>query len=52
MRSTTGGLNMGFTTKLGYEVSEENYNAIKAICPDLSFEEVLRMVDLFKTNQI
>jgi hypothetical protein len=43
---------MIYQTKEGYTISEENYNKIKEICPRLSFEEIMRMIDLFKLDII
>ena len=43
---------MQYQTKAGYVISEENYNKIKEICPQLSFEEIMRMIDLFKAELI
>lgn len=39
-----------YQTQEGYVVSEENLNSIKEICPELSFNEILRMIDLWKTT--
>jgi hypothetical protein len=39
---------MEYITKDGYVITQAMYNEIKEICPDLSFDEILRMVDLFK----
>ncbi len=39
-----------YQTQEGYVISEENFNSIKEICPLLSFQEILRMVDLWKTT--
>ena len=39
---------MEYITKDGYVITQAMYNEIKEICPDLSFEEILRLVDLFK----
>jgi len=41
---------MEYQTKDGYVISEETYNNIKEICPQLSFEEIMRLVDLFKSG--
>ena len=35
-------------TKHGWTITQPMYNEIKEICPDLSLEEILRLVDLFK----
>jgi hypothetical protein len=43
---------MEYQTKDGYIISEENYNKIKEICPRLSFDEIMRMIDLFKSEII
>jgi hypothetical protein len=39
---------MEYITKDGWIITQAMYNEIKEICPDLSFEEILRLVDLFK----
>ena len=39
---------MEYITKDGWTITQSMYNEIKEICPDLSFEEILRLVDLFK----
>ena len=39
---------MEYITKDGWLITQDMYNEIKEICPDLSFEEILRLVDLFK----
>jgi hypothetical protein len=39
---------MEYITKNGWTITKAMYNEIKEICPDLSFEEILRLVDLFK----
>jgi hypothetical protein len=39
---------MEYITKDGWTITQAMYNEIKEICPDLSFEEILRLVDLFK----
>ena len=39
---------MEYITKDGWVVTQAMYNEIKEICPNLSFEEILRLVDLFK----
>lgn len=39
---------MEYITNDGWVVTKDMYNEIKEICPDLSFEEILRLVDLFK----
>ncbi len=46
------GYKMQYQTKDGYIISEENYNKIKEICPRLSFDEIMRMIDLFKSEII
>lgn len=43
---------MQYQTIEGYVISEENFNKIKEICPQLSFEEIMRMIDLFKSGII
>jgi hypothetical protein len=39
---------MEYITNDGWVVTQDMYNEIKEICFDLSFEEILRLVDLFK----
>jgi hypothetical protein len=39
---------MEYITNKGWTITQSMYNEIKEICPDLSFEEILRLVDLFK----
>ena len=39
---------MEYITNNGWVVTQAMYNEIKEICPELSFEEILRLVDLFK----
>jgi hypothetical protein len=39
---------MEYITKDGWVITQAMYNEIKEICPDLSFEEILRLCDLFK----
>ena len=41
---------MEYQTKDGYVISEENYNKIKELCPQLSFDEIMRLIDLFKSG--
>ena len=43
---------MEYETKDGWIITEEMYNQIKALLPGLSFNEILRVVDLIKSNQI
>jgi hypothetical protein len=43
---------MQYQTKEGYVISEENFNKVKEMCPQLSFEEIMRMIDLFKSGII
>jgi len=43
---------MEYQTKDGYVISEENYNKIKELCPQLSFDEIMRLIDLFKADII
>lgn len=43
---------MQYITKNGWIVTDEMYNQIKEICPDLVFDEILRLVDIMKSNQI
>jgi hypothetical protein len=43
---------MEYITKDGWVITQAMYNEIKEICPDLSFDEILRMVDLMKSNRI
>lgn len=43
---------MEYITKDGWIVTDEMYNQIKQICPDLVFDEILRLVDIMKSNQI
>lgn len=41
-----------YQTKDGYIISESAYKEIKEICPQLSHQEILRLVDLFKSGII
>lgn len=41
-----------YQTKDGYIISEEQYKEIKEICPQLSHQQILRLVDLFKAGVI
>jgi hypothetical protein len=43
---------MGYITNDGWIVTDEMYNQIKEICPDLVFDEILRLVDIMKSDQI
>ena len=43
---------MEYITKNGWIVTQAMYNEIKQICPVLNFEEILRLVDLMKSNSI
>ena len=43
---------MGYVTKDGWIVTDEMYNQIKEICPNLVFDEILRLVDIMKSDQI
>jgi hypothetical protein len=43
---------MEYQTKGGYVISEENYNKIKELCPQLSFDEIMRLIDLFKSGAV
>ena len=43
---------MEYITKDGWVVTQAMYNELKEICSDLSFEEILRMVDLCKSGLI
>jgi len=43
---------MEYITKDGWVITEAMYNQIKEICPDLVFDEILRLVDLMKSNAI
>jgi len=43
---------MEYITKDGWLVTQQMYNEIKEICPDLSFNEILRLVDLMKSDSI
>jgi hypothetical protein len=43
---------MEYITKDGWVITQAMYNEIKEICPDLSFDEILRMCDLIKSNSI
>jgi hypothetical protein len=33
-------------------ISEEKYNKIKENCPQLSFDEIMRLIDLFKSGAV
>ena len=41
-----------YVTEDGWLITEEMYNQIKDICPVLNPGEILRLVDLMKSNQI
>jgi hypothetical protein len=43
---------MGYVTKDGWIITDEMYNQIKEICPNLVFDEILRLVDIMKSDQI
>jgi hypothetical protein len=43
---------MEYVTKDGWIVTEEMYNQIKALCPSLVFDEIMRLVDIMKSDQI
>jgi hypothetical protein len=43
---------MEYITKDGWVVTQAAYNEIKEICTDLSFDEILRLVDLMKSGLI
>jgi hypothetical protein len=43
---------MEYITKNGWLVTQAMYNEIQEICPDLSFEEILRLVDFMKSDSI
>jgi hypothetical protein len=43
---------MEYLTNAGWVVTQDMYNEIKEICPDLSFDEILRLVDFMKSNAI
>ena len=43
---------MEYITQNGWVVTQAMYNEIKEICPDLSFDEILRLVDFMKSDAI
>ena len=43
---------MEYITKDGWIVTQAMYNEIKEICVDLSFDEILRLVDFMKSDAI
>jgi hypothetical protein len=43
---------MEYITKNGWVITKDMYDEVKEICPDLSFEEILRLVDFIKAGEM
>ena len=45
-------MNQEYITQNGWIVTEDMYKEIKEICWELEFNEILRLVDMFKDRNI